>query len=353
MSRFFTNILVALFFSYSLGISLIAVVAALGFIHSSFDFFNNLQPFILTGATLSLIIWTLLISSKFWRKAGIVIAIIGLLSSFFIVLPDIITRFTQEMVAMPDDDDDRTYKIFTYNIFAKNIDAARVIKEIEKERPDFIALQEYFWTQRNIFHPLLKQKYPFFEICKGGKRNNIAIYSKIKFNLDNASSCSIGDDHRISRLIANFKTKNNKTFSIVTTHLDWPIQLSKLDNGKNLLEGIGLMLERKRAQFANLSQVINNISKPLLLVGDLNSTSWSYSLRSFAKSSNLTLNTRAMPTFPNSLYIAGAWRDVFPLISLDHVLTSPEITLHKIYKGDPAGSDHNPIVAIFSIGNDE
>ncbi len=337
---------------YTLGISLIAILAVFGFIHPSLDFFNNLQPFIFIGTAFSLICCALLISNKFWRKTGLAIASLGFLSSAFIVLPDVFARFTQELVAMPDADS-KTYKIITYNIFAKNFDAARVAKEIESEQPDFIALQEYFWTQRNIFHPLLKEQYPFFEICKGGKRNNIAIYSKIEFSLDKASSCSVGDDHRISRLIANFKMKNSKSFSIVTTHLDWPIQVSKLDNGQDLLEGIGLMLERKKEQFADLSQVIKNTSNPLLLAGDLNSTSWSYSLRNFAKSSNISLNTRAMPTFPNRFYIAGRWRDVFPLISLDHVLTSPKITLHKIYKGDPAGSDHNPIIAVFSVSNDE
>ena len=336
-----------LFFATS-GFSTLAIFAVLGFIHPILDFFNHLQPFIFIGTFLALLLSLLFYKNKLLRPLIISIASIGFLSSAFIVLPDGITRIKNE-IDNPLEENKKSYKILTQNLFGRNYDAWRTVNEIKKINPDIIAFQEYFYFQREAIHHLIAEQYPFYEICKGGKRNNIAIYSKTKFELDKASSCYIGERHRISRIIAKFKDQYGGEFSVVTTHLDWPLQVSKLNDGDGIKERLDLSIKRKTEQLADLSKAINSISTPIVLVGDLNSTPWSYALRDFAKKSGLSLLTNSMFSYPNRLYLFGDWRNVIPFLPLDHILLSDGIDKKSIKKGDPAGSDHNPIVLEFSV----
>ena len=153
---------------------------------------------------------------------------------------------------------------------------------IRHEDPDIVALNEYFPEQRGPLHPLLVDAYPYFSLCVGGKRANLAIYSRLPFQTREGEPCSWDEDRRTGFLEARFTPPKGASFTVVATQLDWPMQISPLWGSGNALERIDEMTARQRREFAHLASGIEDIAGPLILAGDFNSTSWSYALRRFA-----------------------------------------------------------------------
>ena len=348
MIRFFLKLLGVLYFIATITISLIAIVAALGFIHPAFDVFNHLQAFIFIATFACLLLCPLFIRNIKWQSLAISIAATGFLSSAIIVVPEIVLGIQNKNITYKKTQ--TSYKLLSHNLFGQNYDMERIAKEIFKQNPDFVNLQEYFPEQQKRLHPLLKEKYPYYNICIGGKRANIAIYSKIKFEVLPASICAKNDEQRVSRIFAKFIDFDGKPFVVGTTHLDWPMQVSKLDDGENIFEGVNLAFARKAGQYKQLAQAIKTIDAPLIMAADFNSSSWSYALRNFATNNNMKLLTRGMLTYPYELSIPF-WHGGFPFrfLSLDHIMIKGKVKNLELAKGDPAGSDHNSIIFSFLI----
>lgn len=328
------------------GLALIAIGAALGFAHPALDFFNHLQPLIFGGTLVSLLSASFFVRAPQWRKLATAIAATGFLASAIMVVPDAVALLSPR-APLPDDGRP-VYKLLTHNVFGLNYDAERIARAIAVENPDIVALQEYFPEQRDELHAKLIDAYPHFAICRGGKRANIAIYAKLEFEAELGGACMPDDEERTSRIAAHFGGDGVEPFTIVTTHLDWPAQVSKLDDGKDLAEGLQLAFARQRGQFADLSDALTMLPGPLLIAADFNSTSWSYALREFENIAGLTRHDHTVLTFPTRFHVFG-WRDTPPILPLDHVMSRAGIEVHELHAGDPAGSDHRPLVALFSV----
>ena len=346
MWRFALIVIGTLFGFGAAGVSAAAIGAALGFTYPALDIFNHLQPIWFVGTLLGLTLAPVFVRSRFWRALVMAVAATGFLSSAIIVVPEAISALPGQ-AALPEDGRP-VYKLLTHNLFGLNYNADRVAAAIEREDPDIIALQEMFPFQRNALHKLLESAYPHFTLCRGGKRANVAIYAKVPFVGKRAGACAPGDSGRIARILARFEGPDGQSFTIVTTHLDWPLQVSKLDEGDDPSEGFQLAFARQRAQFAELGDALTEVPGPLLLAADLNSTAWSYALRDFADYTGLTRHTRSLLTFPTRFFIFG-WRDTIPVLPLDHVMSRAGIVVHDIYSGDPAGSDHRSVITRFSV----
>jgi endonuclease/exonuclease/phosphatase (EEP) superfamily protein YafD len=197
-----------------------------------------------------------------------------------------------------------------------------------------VALQEYFIEQRGPLDPLIRGAYPYSVYCVGGKRANMAIYSKLPFVQTQDGDCTTdgSNTRRTAHILARFTLANGAAFSVLTTHLEWPIPPQRL-----------------RDQLPTLMAAIKGAPEPLLVVGDFNSTPWSYFQRQLARDAGLTRQTHGLLTFPMRFWIAG-WRDAVPFLPLDQVMTRGNVTIHDVRTGPPTGSDHLPIVATFSVG---
>lgn len=330
----------------TLAIAVMAIGAALGFSHSALDFFNHLQPLLFVSALLSLFAAPILLRTPRWRSLTVAIAATGFLASAIIVVPEAVSAFTQSYPAQISGRP--TYKLLTHNLFGLNYDATRIAEAIANENPDIITLQEYFPEQRSGLHIILARDYPYFSICQGGKRANIAIYAKYPFNASREGTCSPGGTQRISRIVASFSDVDGVPFTIITTHLDWPLQVSKLDDGADLSVGLQLAVARQHGEFEDLTRTLTTLTGPVIIAADFNSTSWSYSLGAFERVSGLTRHTRSLLTYPARFYIGG-WQDTPAFLPLDHVMSRGGVEVHEIYAGDPAGSDHKSVVTVFSV----
>jgi endonuclease/exonuclease/phosphatase (EEP) superfamily protein YafD len=316
----------------------LAIVALLGFAVPEFDLLNHFQVFLFFGTLIALAV-TLFSFRGSRMKAWIVgAASVGLLASSITFLPELVTGF------MPRDatptDGRPVLKLMTHNIFGLNYDMERVKAVIEAEKPDIIAFQEYFGEQSSELHPLLAAEYPYFAQCRGGKRANIAIYSKLAFEEAEGDGACPNDAYgkqRTARILATFTQPDGTRFSIMTTHLDWPVPVA-----------------RQSMEFEELTAAVNATRGPLMVVGDFNSTPWSYALRDFAMRTMLDRQTRNIVTFPLRFtaphrFFPDGLMETMPVLPLDHVLTRGGVAVHDVHVAADTGSDHLPIVVTFSV----
>lgn len=316
-----------------------AVLALLGFAVPEFDLLNHFQLFIFFGTLVATLLALVAFRGSRWKGWIIGIASAGLLSSSVTFLPELASGL---MPRQPVPTDGRpVYKLMTHNVSGLNFDIERVEAAIEAEQPDIIALQEYFGEQSSELHPLLHRNYPYYAQCRGGKRANIAIYSKLPFEEAKENGICPNDAYgkqRTARILATFTQPDGSRFSVMTTHLDRPIPVM-----------------RQSKQFEELTSAVNETTGPLLVVGDFNSTPWSYALRDFAMRTMLDRQTRNMMTFPLRFtapqrFFPEGLMDTMPVLPIDHVLVRGGIAAHDVHAGMDTGSDHLPIFVTFSVG---
>ncbi len=328
------------------GASLPAVLALIGFAVPLFDLFNHLQLLLFIGTLGGLLLALLLRLRRGWM----VLALVGFAASAWTFGPEWLSGFAprQEVTGAT------TLKVMTHNVFGLNYDIARVDAAIRAEDPDIVALQEFFPEQAGLAQ-LLKDRYPYFVQCRGGKRANLALFSKLNFEpIMRVEDCppNARGEQRTAHITARFVLRDGTTFSLLTTHMDWPYPA-----------------ERQRDQFDAAAEAINAIEGPLLVVGDFNSTPWSYAMKHFEAATGLARETRNLLTYPELFTVpAGAarlgflplepttcTRDCFtrllrlmPFLPLDQVFQRG-ITVGDLHTGSETGSDHLPVVFTFAL----
>jgi endonuclease/exonuclease/phosphatase (EEP) superfamily protein YafD len=316
----------------ALGTGLVAIAAWFGSLVPFFDLFNHFQA-VLIGA---LVVLALLVffgfSGSQWRGPFTGLLLLGLFCSALTVVPETIALFSPRP-ALPADGRP-VLKLMTHNLFGLNYDMQRVAQVVADENPDIVAFQEYFPPQRARLPKLLAASYPYSAYCVGGKRANIALYSKLPFTQVNDGDCTtnLKDAARTSHILASFTLPNGQQFDVLTTHFDWPFPI-----------------ERQQQQRDTIETAVQGVNGPLLLVGDFNSTPWSYAQRSFADEAGLDRQTHGIFTWPLRFSIKG-WRDTLPFLPLDQVMTKGSVVVHEIHAAPSTGSDHLPLVVTFSIG---
>ncbi|WMT90788.1 endonuclease/exonuclease/phosphatase family protein [Pelagibacterium sp. H642] len=309
-----------------------AIAAALGFIYPAMDLFNHIQPVLFFGLAALVLAAPVFVRFRPLRALALSIAATGLVASSIIYVPELVAGFVPRS---EDTEAASTYRLMTFNVFGRNEEPQSIVDNIASEDPDFVALQEYSPGVRSVVHPLLTQLYPHFQYCTGGQRAFVGLYSKLPFEPLNEDACSssIMSQDRTARIIVRVETQAGPAFSLATTHNDWPAPVT-----------------RQAEQFAMLRDALSTVQPPLILVGDFNSTPWSYTLRGFVSSAGLTRHTFNVPTFPTLWYYLRDWRPTIPFLPIDHVMTRGDITIHNLRTGHPSGSDHLPIIVEFSVG---
>ncbi|SEQ63000.1 Uncharacterized conserved protein YafD, endonuclease/exonuclease/phosphatase (EEP) superfamily [Devosia sp. YR412] len=313
----------------ALGVSTLAVLALFGFAVPELDLLNHAQLFLLPGTVIALLIFAVAMRG-WWRSAAIIYAFVGFAASANVILPDTFAAM-QPRPAAPESG---SITMMTHNLFGLNYEMEKVTAAILAADADIIVLQEYFGEQAGELHPLLLASYPYYARCRGGKRANLGLYSRIPFEQVEDGACpnNAYGTTRTAHVLAKFQTQSGKSFSVITTHMDWPIPVA-----------------RQHEQLNALSAVVDKIEGPMILAGDFNSTAWSYALRDFVAKNDFVRETLNMLTFPMSWYYLGAWRDTVPFLPLDHVMTRGGVVVHDIHTGEPTASDHLPVVFTFSV----
>ncbi|MBZ0167012.1 MAG: endonuclease/exonuclease/phosphatase family protein [Candidatus Omnitrophica bacterium] len=210
-----------------------------------------------------------------------------------------------------------TFTILLVNIKAENAQYQKLRNYIIKTDPDILALEEIDQTWNSQLEDVLKT-FPF-AIHEFREDNfGIGLYSKLPL-----------DDLKIERFsavpsVSGNLTINGQPVTLLLTHPIPPTRYSSFDIRNSHYENMA----KKRPEYHD----------NLVLIGDMNSSSWSHFFRKLAKDMGLR-DSR------NGFGLQLSWPTMTELLltTIDHCLVSQNIVVYDRRIGDDIGSDHYPV----------
>ena len=200
-----------------------------------------------------------------------------------------------------------------------------VLKTIKTADPDLLVLEESTPAWRENLKEL-KSLFPHqASVPKEGCCGDLLLS---KYPLENARIVNLGEAG-LPTIVAEAYLPIG-TVSIIATHPLPPIGAEYAHLHAN--------------QLAEVPALVHQQKYPVLLIGDLNTTPWSFSFSTLLRASGLKNSMKGFGFQPT-------WPAAFPLlqIPIDHVLCSPEITIRQRAVGGDLGSDHLPLSVDFSM----
>ncbi|MEA2067839.1 MAG: endonuclease/exonuclease/phosphatase family protein [Verrucomicrobiota bacterium] len=293
-----------------------AVATLLGFLGRLFWFFDLFSHFRVQYMQLCLI----LIGVALWRrqnKQAVAWILLACLNYAF-VLPLYFGK--------PAPPTGPTARAMLMNLNAANGNTETVLETIRKANPDLLLLEEVTpkWaTELAVLNP--DYKYRIAEPQDGC----FGIMLLGKYPLEHGKVVEIGTAG-VPSIIAEAHLPSG-VVTVIGTHPLPPVGAS-YSNHRNM-------------QLGDLPGIVMEQKHPVLLIGDLNVSPFSYWFKRVVSESGLKNSMKGFgyqPSWPSG--------NRFLRIPLDHVLHSPEITIHNRMVGGDVGSDHFPVIVDFSIG---
>jgi endonuclease/exonuclease/phosphatase (EEP) superfamily protein YafD len=215
-------------------------------------------------------------------------------------------------------------RIMLINVNTQRGDPQKIRDAIETTNPDILVLLEINtrWLQQLTW---LQQHYDYSRTQPRVDNFGIGLYTRLP--MKNAKVVSIGDVD-IPSIIADLEVSGTN-LHVIATHPVPPV-------------GAEYSMWRN-AQLQALPQYIPN-HQPVLLVGDLNTTPWSYHFKTLLRESGLRNSAKGFGIQPT-------WPTHNPLlrIPIDHCLHSNNIFIQNRTIGPNVSSDHYPLVVDLMI----
>jgi endonuclease/exonuclease/phosphatase (EEP) superfamily protein YafD len=191
--------------------------------------------------------------------------------------------------------------------------------------PDFLLLIEINQNWLNELKPSL-EGFPYSAKSIQEDNYGIALFSRIP--IEEWEIHQFGDTGRPTVVARLNLGQDNLT--VIGTHP--PPPLDKSDS------------EHRNHQFADLARFVASLDGPVLLLGDLNTTSWSPYFQKLLARTGLRDSRLGFGIQPS-------WPSGYPIfrVPIDHALVSSEIKVQNRKLGPEIGSDHLPVVLDFSI----
>jgi len=211
-------------------------------------------------------------------------------------------------------------KIVCINLLSSNDDSEKVIQFIDAKLPDIVVLQEYTNRWQNQLEPKLSE-YQCRLTVPRDDNFGIAVFSKI--HLSGLEQKQIGNAG-LPSVTGNFKV-DNTDITLIASHPLPPV-------GSHFFDQRNLQLEQ-------LGRLVAGAKNEVVLVGDLNISSFSTHFKQLISNSGLSDSRKGfglLTTWPTWFGLAQT--------TLDHCLISNDIGVKAREVGDNIGSDHLPIL---------
>ena len=207
----------------------------------------------------------------------------------------------------------------TFNSWLSNDDWQQVVKEVKRQNPDIVALIEFGSEKRQLLKKL-KASYPYQTDCLVSRNCHMAVLSKFKFHDSKARMRWRGPP--FLQVSFGGKLAGLQLFAVHT-----------------------IRPPHYRAHFKQISalaRTVNEAKGLKIVMGDFNSTPFSYTLKSFENETGLKRLTNT-PSWP-------ATYGQLPQVSIDHIFVSKKIrVLQEHYLGNSSGSDHFPVNVVVAV----
>ncbi len=220
---------------------------------------------------------------------------------------------------------DHQLRCMSLNVNWQNEDYGRTIELIRAEEPDWVLLIEVTpeWCEAMR---AIENEYPYVHANPVALSGGIALYSRIPFKDVNLQDLY---ELRVHALLVEFNLPGGP-LTFVGAHPASP--------------GSSTFFAMRNRQLDLLAQLVQRQKSPLMLMGDLNTTSWSPFFRDLLANSGLKDTRRGFG-------VEGSWPGVpLPLrIPIDHCLVTEGVAIVARRIGESVGSDHRPVIVDFAL----
>ncbi len=219
----------------------------------------------------------------------------------------------------------RTVRALLVNVNTSNQAHGRLQKFIRSVEPDFMVLLEVNRVWLNELQRLVGV-YPFSRARPRDDNFGIAFLSRIPFK--SAEIRGIGKAG-VPSVVVQFDV-DGQSLTVIGTHPLPPV-------------GRAYSAHRNQ-QLTELAHLVGSLRGGVMVLGDLNTTSWSPYFRDLIRKTGLR-DSR------NGFGLQPSWPAGLPhfWVPIDHCLVSSGVVVHNRKTGPDIGSDHYPVVIDFSI----
>ncbi len=234
--------------------------------------------------------------------------------------------------------------IMTFNIwgYSRSQETAQVVLN---KAPDIIALQELGTEMAEMLIEGTRDKYPYHAINIGAREYGVGVLSRYPLTEIDSSHLS---DSNWQVQIFQVETEGHK-FILYNVHLQVSNILIYLEEKSSIAHKVETSFENRRSQVQRLAADIAARGRPVIVVGDLNSTDQSDVYRILAERLIDTHQAGGWGlghTFPA---YSGSWRGI-PIVPrqmrIDMIFCSREFVALSSQVSDAHGeSDHLPVIA--------
>lgn len=262
----------------------------------------------------------LLAVAREWPEAAL--AACGALINGFLLAP-------LRAMAVPSADGSKGHivRVLSANLFSShNRSYERVRRLIREANPDLIVLTEVTQAWRVALQDQ-QANYAFSKVVARPGGAGIMMLSRIPFeHVEVVRSGGVG----LPSIVARLQLHEERRLTVIGTHSHSPVTPTRA--------------KLRDRQLRALADFISSREGPRLVLGDLNTTSWSPIFQDFLRRTKFRdsrIGFGLQPTWPVAIP---------PLqIPIDHCLVSSEVAVHRREVWGDIGSDHYPIVVDVSI----
>ena len=217
-------------------------------------------------------------------------------------------------------------RALSLNIHFRNHDHLPTVELIGREAPDIVLIVELTPEWVAALKPI-ELEYPHTKLLPRNNSAGIGIYSRRPFD-----EITIRDlPGSLLPVIVARVTLEAGSLTFIGAHTASPVRRA--------------FFAYRNDEMAEIARLAAAVQGPVVLMGDLNCTSWSPYFGDLLRVSGLR----------DSRYgfgVEGSWPSLpLPLrIPIDHCLVSPELGIVHRRIGRAVGSDHRPVIVDFTIG---
>jgi len=265
----------------------------------------------------SLLVFALAFLARRRRRAAIVISVFAFVN-LCELLPVYVSRSRPPT-------NSRTWRALLSNVSANNPDYVRLVDLVRSKEPDLIVLEEVNAAVVNQLN-YLRTDYPFSRWHPRQDDFGIAFLSRIP--IEHVAVRHIGQAG-VPSVVARL-TLGAHPVTIIGTHPLPPTGSAYAADRDEQLRALAVFARPPRGE--------------MILMGDLNTTSWSPVFRRLVRTAGLRDSRRGFGT-------QATWPCGAPIlqIPIDHCLVSDGIIVHNRWIGPDVGSDHFPVFVDFSL----
>jgi endonuclease/exonuclease/phosphatase (EEP) superfamily protein YafD len=219
--------------------------------------------------------------------------------------------------------------LMTYNVNYQLWNTAAVEQIVRTYATDLLGLVEPTKQQAADLENRVQDLYPHYYRAAGGNLSLLSRYPVLAARTD-----SLGAAHQSLFATLDF---HGQRVQVIVSRPPAPITKSAFNRRNQVLQALG--------------NYANQQPSPLVVMGDFNTTSWSFYLHQFTQRSglrNAAWGHGIHPTWyyatPTAPLFSRDWWFQWIKIPIDHIFISPTVRVEQIMAGPAGISDHRPLI---------